>query len=485
MDAQFNNPNNEPVNNRNGENPQAENGFLNKEQTPPAGNGTSEQQQAGQGAYSQTQTSFAGNTAYNNGQTEFAAQKTENQPQTLFASNEDFNNPQAGYAAQKYAAQENQSQPQTTLAGNEDFNNPQAGQETQNQPQTSFAGDTAYNNAQTEFADQKYAAQKYVSYLPYGFTPKTFEEKKGIRKAALITGLSVLILMGVSFFWATAYFFVMGRLGIDYNRALEIVSDPAVMQVVQIIISTLMFSVPFIIVFKANRISISETVPLGKPKKGNRLAMFFIGLSLCAFANIANSYAGYFFSGFGINYNVDYGENPSGIFGFLLSFLATAVVPAFMEEFACRGLIMGILRKYGDGFAVLMTAAVFGLMHGNFDQMPFAFMVGLALGYIVVQTNSLWIAVAVHAANNFVSVAFTYLLSPLSADIQNLIYSLYLMAALGIGIAAAAVSGKKILSFSPETTESSFSKKCKWFISSPVIIIFAVVCVLQSLLYFS
>lgn len=449
MDAQFNNPNNEPVNNRNGENPQAENGFLNKEQTPPAGNGTSEQQQAGQGAYSQTQTSFAGNTAYNNGQPSFAAQ-------------------------------ENQNNPQTTLAGNEDFNNSQAGQETKNQPQTSFAGNTAYNNVQTSFA-----SQKYVSFLPYGFTPKTFEEKKGIRKAALITGLSVLILMGVSFFWATAYFFVMGRLGIDYNRALEIVSDPAVMQVVQIIISTLMFSVPFIIVFKANRISISETVPLGKPKKGNRLAMFFIGLSLCAFANIANTYAGYFFSGFGINYNVDYGENPSGIFGFLLSFLATAVVPAFMEEFACRGLIMGILRKYGDGFAVLMTAAVFGLMHGNFDQMPFAFMVGLALGYIVVQTNSLWIAVAVHAANNFVSVAFTYLLSPLSADIQNLIYSLYLMAALGIGIAAAAVSGKKILSFSPETTESSFSKKCKWFISSPVIIIFAVVCVLQSLLYFS
>lgn len=452
MDAQFKNPNNEPADNQNYDNPQAENEFLNKEQTSFTGNGDFEQKQAGQVNQSNSQTPFAGDTAYNNAQTEFADQKTQNQPQTPFAGNSTYNNVQTSFAAQ----------------------------ENQNNPQTPFAGNTVYNNAQTSFA-----SQKYVSFLPYGFTPKTFEEKKGIRKAALITGLSVLILMGVSFFWATAYFFVMGRLGIDYNRALEIVSDPAVMQVVQIIISTLMFSVPFIIVFKANRISISETVPLGKPKKGNRLAMFFIGLSLCAFANIANSYAGYFFSSFGINYNVDYGENPSGIFGFLLSFLATAVVPAFMEEFACRGLIMGILRKYGDGFAVLMTAAVFGLMHGNFDQMPFAFMVGLALGYIVVQTNSLWIAVAVHGTNNFVSVAFTYLLSPLSADIQNLIYSLYLMAALGIGIAAAAVSGKKILNFSPETTESSFSKKCRWFISSPVIIIFAVVCVLQSLLYFS
>lgn len=434
MDSQFNNPNNVPENNQNYVDPQAENGVLNREQTL-----------------------FAGDTAYNNGQTGYADQKTENQTQTIFASNENFNNPQAGYADQKYAAQETQSH-----EGN------------------LFAGEKRYGNSEAWCA-----AQKYVSYLPYGFTPKTFEEKKGIRKAALIIGLSVLILMGVSFFWATAYFFIMGRLGIDYNRALEIVSDPAVMQVVQIIISTLMFSVPFIIVFKANHISISETVPLGKPKKGNRLAMFFIGLSLCAFANIANSYAGYFFSGFGINYNVDYGDNPTGVFGFLLSFLATAIVPAFMEEFACRGLIMGILRRYGDGFAVLMTATVFGLMHGNFDQMPFAFMVGLALGFIVVQTNSLWIAIAVHATNNFVSVAFTYLLSPLDANLQNFIYSVYLMVALGLGIAAATVSGKEILSFSPETTESSFSKKCKWFITSPVIIIFAVVCVLQSLLYFT
>lgn len=462
MDAQFNNPNNRSENNPNNDNPQAENGVLNRKQASLNENEEYSNQQAAQVNQSNPQTSFAGDTAYNNGQTgyadqKYAAQKTENQTQTSFASNENFNNPQAGYADQKYAAQETQSH-----EGN------------------LFAGEKRYGNSEAWCA-----AQKYVSFLPYGFTPKTFEEKKGIRKAALIIGLSVLILMGVSFFWATAYFFVMGRLGIDYNRALEIVSDPAVMQVVQIIISTLMFSLPFIIVFKANHINISETVPLGKPKKGNRLAMFFIGLSLCAFANIANSYAGYFFSSFGINYNVDYGENPTGIFGFLLSFLATAIVPALMEEFACRGLIMGILRKYGDGFAVLMTAVVFGLMHGNFDQMPFAFMVGLALGYIVVQTNSLWIAVAVHGTNNFVSVAFTYLLSPLSADIQNLIYSLYLMAALGIGIAAAAVSGKKILSFSPETTESSFSKKCKWFISSPVIIIFAVVCVLQSLLYFS
>ena len=169
----------------------------------------------------------------------------------------------------------------------------------------------------------------------------------------------------------------------------------------------------------------------------------------------------------------------------MLSLIATAVVPPLVEEFACRGIILGCLRRFGDGFAVLISAILFGLMHGNFDQMPFAFMVGLALGYIVVKTDSLWIAVAVHAANNLVSVVFEYLLAGLSQNSQNLIYSLYLMAGLILGkIGAVLLSDREGFNFKKSDTESSFKQKVKWFFTSPVIIIFAVLCVLESLLYF-
>ncbi len=362
--------------------------------------------------------------------------------------------------------------------------------ETADRNYNNFSGEENSGNSNNAAYDNPgvYSAPKsYVTFIPYGYTPKTYEERRGLKKAAVTIGISLLLLLGISIFWATAYFFIMGRLGFTYERALAIVSDPAVMQLVQVVLSVFMFTVPFIIVYKINSLRISDLVPLGKPKKGNRLAMFFIGLSFCAFANIASSYAGYFFQSFGIDYNVDYGENPGGIFGFLLAFLSTSVVPGLIEEFACRGLIMGLLRKYGDGFAVLASAILFGLLHGNFDQMPFAFMVGLVLGFIVVQTNSLWIAVAVHAANNFVSVAFTYLLGGLSAEIQNLVYSLYLMAALTLGIAAAAVTsrGTEIFKFRESGVESAFSQRCKWFFTSPVIIIFIVVCILESLIYFA
>ena len=324
----------------------------------------------------------------------------------------------------------------------------------------------------------------YVTYIPYGYTPKTYEEKRGIKKCALMIGISLLLLTGITLFWGVLYYFIMSALGISTAKANIIISDPATMQVLQILLSSLMFTVPFILVFKANNQRISDLVPLKKPL-GNKTAIFFVGLSVCAFANIANSFCGQLFGSLGIDYNVDYGDNPSGFFGFLLSLIATAVVPPLVEEFACRGIILGSLRRFGDGFAVLISAILFGLMHGNFDQMPFAFMVGLALGYIVVKTDSLWIAVAVHAANNFISVAFEYLLAGLSQNAQNLIYSLYLMAALILGIIGAVLlSDKEGFNFKKSDTESSFKQKVKWFFTSPVIIIFTVLCVLESLLYF-
>lgn len=343
-----------------------------------------------------------------------------------------------------------------------------------------FSGSPQYESPGVSSAP----SPRYVTYIPYGYTPKTYEEKKGVKKCALIVGISLLLLTGITLFWATAYLFVMKALGFSTARAQEIISDAAVMQVLQIMLSTLMFTAPFVLIFRANNQRISDLVPLKKPI-GNKTAMFFIGLSVCAFANIANSYCGQFFRSIGIDYNVDYGDNPSGFFGFLLSLLATAVVPPLVEEFACRGLVLGILRKFGDGFAVLVSSILFGLMHGNFDQMPFAFMVGLVLGFIVVKTESLWIAVAVHAANNFISVAFEYLLAGLSQNLQNLIYSLYLMAALVAGvIGAVLLSGEDGFKFKKSETESSLKEKIKWFFTSPAIIIFVVICILESLIYF-
>lgn len=72
----------------------------------------------------------------------------------------------------------------------------------------------------------------------------------------------------------------------------------------------------------------------------------------------------------------------------MIALIGTAIVPAICEEFAMRCCCVQLLRKYGNGFAVLSISIVFGLLHGNVIQFVFAFLVGLILGYITVKPTA-------------------------------------------------------------------------------------------------
>ena len=79
------------------------------------------------------------------------------------------------------------------------------------------------------------------------------------------------------------------------------------------------------------------------------------------------------------------------------------VVGPIVEELVYRGGILMSLRRFGDKFAITVSAILFGLMHGNILQAIFATIVGFVLGYICVKTNSLRYCIIIHMLNNFVS----------------------------------------------------------------------------------
>lgn len=85
----------------------------------------------------------------------------------------------------------------------------------------------------------------------------------------------------------------------------------------------------------------------------------------------------------------------------LSMFLYMAFGAPIAEEILCRGLILRPMEKYGKRFAIMMSAFFFGLLHGNVVQTPFAFVVGLVLGYVTVEYNILW-AMVLHMINNLV-----------------------------------------------------------------------------------
>lgn len=132
------------------------------------------------------------------------------------------------------------------------------------------------------------------------------------------------------------------------------------------------------------------------------------GLSICILANFAASYILYFLENIGLKRPAmpDYMEK--NYVSLIINIVVFALLPAIFEEMVYRGYILRTLRPYGDFFAVLVSSILFALMHGNILQIPFAFLVGLACGYLAVKTGHIWIAVILHFLNNFMSTLLSY-----------------------------------------------------------------------------
>lgn len=327
----------------------------------------------------------------------------------------------------------------------------------------------------------------YQNFEEIGLSLRKKEEKCEIRQQAKFIGLTLVILLVVSFTWSFVYIIAAVRLGVPYNVALEILEEPAVLHTVQIVLSCCIFILPFLIVIANSGKSSKEVLAFGKSEKGLFLPLVLMGIGFCAFANIVTGIIGNIFSSIGIEYSAPEMETPEGAFGFVLVVLSTAVVPALVEEFALRGAVLGSLRKYGDGFAIGVSAILFGLIHGNLVQIPFAFVVGLALGYAVVKTGTVWTGVVIHFINNFISILLDTALSHTeSVYIENAVGTVYYMLCLlcfFIGLLLLKnKSGSVLRTEEPEMLLSNRQKLATFF-SSPMIIIFMALVAIECVIY--
>ena len=90
--------------------------------------------------------------------------------------------------------------------------------------------------------------------------------------------------------------------------------------------------------------------------------------------------------------------------------LSTAILAPLCEELLCRGLICrGMLSKYKPWVAIVFSAAIFALLHGNLQQGVAALGLGLFMGWVYYKTHCLWCTIAIHFTNNTLSLVMMYL----------------------------------------------------------------------------
>ena len=81
--------------------------------------------------------------------------------------------------------------------------------------------------------------------------------------------------------------------------------------------------------------------------------------------------------------------------------LMMAVLPAICEELAFRGFILSGLRRLNNKWlAILVSSLFFGIAHQLLQQSISAFVVGLLIGYIAVQTKSIFPCMIYHLIHN-------------------------------------------------------------------------------------
>ena len=141
-----------------------------------------------------------------------------------------------------------------------------------------------------------------------------------------------------------------------------------------------------------------------RKEKPMSAGIFFCLMSLCIGSQMVNSLWITLLEGllnpFGISV-MQMLESVSGDTGSFSMFLYASFLAPFSEEILFRGLVLRSLQPYGKRFAIFGSALLFGLFHGNLLQTPYAFLMGLVLGYVTVEYSIPW-AMGLHLFNNLV-----------------------------------------------------------------------------------
>jgi membrane protease YdiL (CAAX protease family) len=98
--------------------------------------------------------------------------------------------------------------------------------------------------------------------------------------------------------------------------------------------------------------------------------------------------------------------------GMLFNIFMIAVLPAIGEELICRGMLQKIFTRWTGNVhvSVVVSGFLFSLMHLQFYGLFPRWLLGVALGYMLVWSGTIWLPVFAHFVQNAVAVSLSYLI---------------------------------------------------------------------------
>lgn len=128
-----------------------------------------------------------------------------------------------------------------------------------------------------------------------------------------------------------------------------------------------------------------------------------------------------------------------------LNLLLISIIAPIFEEFFFRKLLIDRTIKYGAKISIILSAALFGLMHGNLNQFFYAFLMGGFFAYVYIRTGKLIYPIILHMTINLMGSVMSLLVLESTTEIGQgiftafnmsvvLLYMTFLIVALIIGL---------------------------------------------------
>lgn len=298
---------------------------------------------------------------------------------------------------------------------------------------------------------------------------RQYLERRSIKSMGNIIGSAVFIFLFVSslltFFSSLsikilAKTFIWNSININNSTVENLLSG---------ICSIIALMIAFLFVKFMSNTSFGDIIPLKKLGRKALVAFVFLGVSVSVYANFIADKISLVFKFFGIRSSEFKHYYQDDTFNIFVNILVVAIIPAIFEEVLFRGAILGVLKKYGDWFAILTSSLVFALVHINTLQIPFCFILGLILGFSVIKTGSIIPAILIHFFNNLYSVWFDIISNTIDESKLLLIYVWFTLFLVLGGISALLyllLKDKKLFSLSSSNSALKLGSKVSSFIGS-------------------
>ncbi|MBQ5708410.1 MAG: CPBP family intramembrane metalloprotease [Anaerotignum sp.] len=205
--------------------------------------------------------------------------------------------------------------------------------------------------------------------------------------------------------------------------AVRNMSDSAYMLLAQL----LSFLPPIVFYFLNTKKDVRKTLRLNPLGWKNVLLIISFGVSIQPVMSLLSYVMSLFFPN-PVEQSVT-GIHASGL---ILSMLSVAVIPAFLEEVFSRGILLSGYRFLGKWKAAFFSALLFGLLHMNPQQLPYAFVVGFLFCFLVERTDSLYASILPHMVINGTTVISIFTegagMGPVEMETSAILLTLLLMA---------------------------------------------------------